>query len=151
VPGCRPTKRWLQILSLLFAQLFPGYCCVAQGDGGAGYPRGFAVSGGQAQNQAPNYPPPTPPPPPGNLAQSQAPTYPVDGVVENSLTHEPIARVLVEGMQDRVLTDDEGLRLVRGASFFRPGTRVLTFPRCRLSPAFQAEWKWRMEAALPPG
>ena len=35
-------------------------------------------------------------------------TYPVDGVVENSLTHRPIARVLVSGTSDEVLTDNQG-------------------------------------------
>jgi len=35
-------------------------------------------------------------------------TYPVDGVVENSLTHQPIARVLVSSMSDEVLSDNEG-------------------------------------------
>lgn len=35
-------------------------------------------------------------------------TYPVDGVVEDSITHHPIARVLVEGMNNAVLTDGQG-------------------------------------------
>jgi hypothetical protein len=41
-------------------------------------------------------------------AQDQQPTYPVTGVVENSVTHQPIARALVEAPHDAVLTDNEG-------------------------------------------
>lgn len=41
--------------------------------------------------------------------QDQRPTYPVSGVVENSLTHQPIARALVESPQaEAVFTDNEG-------------------------------------------
>ncbi len=45
-------------------------------------------------------------------AQEPAATYPVRGVVENSVTHQPIARALVEvdaaGNRDVVLTDSDG-------------------------------------------
>ena len=41
-------------------------------------------------------------------AQDAPATYPVDGVVENSLTHQPIARALVESVSDAVLTDNQG-------------------------------------------
>ncbi len=60
-------------------------------------------------------------------AQDARPTYPVTGVVENSLTHQPIARALVESQADAVLTDSEGrfeLHLPAGQmmiSFRRPG------------------------------
>lgn len=40
--------------------------------------------------------------------QAPIPTYPVRGVVLNSVTHQPIARVLVNGQQDAALTDSEG-------------------------------------------
>lgn len=105
MPGCRPTKRLLPILGICCAQLLLGYWCAAQGvsgGGGAGYSRGFAV--------------------PRDDAQNQPPTYTVDGVIKNSLTHEPIARVLVQGMQDKVLTDSEGrfeLQLPQGSFMIR--------------------------------
>lgn len=41
-------------------------------------------------------------------AQDAPPTFPVDGIVENSLTHQPIARALVESSSDAVLTDNQG-------------------------------------------
>src|SRR5580692_10148459 len=41
-------------------------------------------------------------------AQDAPATFPVDGVVENSLTHQPIARALVESVSDAVLTDNQG-------------------------------------------
>lgn len=102
MPGCRPTKRQLRILSMCCAQLLFAFGCAAQGDGGAGYSRGFVIHRDEAQDQAP--------------------TYPVDGVVQNSLTHEPIARVLVQGVQDKVLTDNEGrfeLQLPQGSFMIR--------------------------------
>jgi hypothetical protein len=60
-------------------------------------------------------------------AQETPATYPVDGVVENSLTREPIARALVQSNQDAVLTDSNGhfvLQLPAGAARItvrRPG------------------------------
>lgn len=60
-------------------------------------------------------------------AQDSRPTYPVNGTVENSLTHQPIARALVEMRSAAVLTDSEGrftLNLpagVSGVTFRRPG------------------------------
>ena len=61
-------------------------------------------------------------------AAQQAPsTFPVDGVVENSLTHQPVARALVESVADAVLTDLQGrfeLHLPEGTaelSVRRPG------------------------------
>jgi Carboxypeptidase regulatory-like domain len=42
------------------------------------------------------------------LAQDTTQTYPVHGVVLNSVTHQPIARVLVDGHQDAALTDNDG-------------------------------------------
>ncbi len=60
-------------------------------------------------------------------AQDSRPTYPVDGIVENSLTHEPIARAMVEAGSAAVLTDSEGrfeLHLPAGVAGFtvrRPG------------------------------
>ena len=43
------------------------------------------------------------------VAQQQQPTtYPVRGIVVNSLTHTPIARALVEAQADAVLTDSNG-------------------------------------------
>jgi hypothetical protein len=63
----------------------------------------------------------------------QAPiTYPVDGVVENSITHQPVARALVESNQDSVLTDSEGrfeLQLRAGLAHLivrRPGYLGMT-------------------------
>jgi hypothetical protein len=64
-----------------------------------------------------------------NLAApgQELPTYPVHGVVLNSLTHEPIARALVQAPDDSVLTDNEGhfeLNLpagVVGINIRRPG------------------------------
>ncbi len=41
-------------------------------------------------------------------AQDSAQTYPVHGVVMNSITHQPIARALVEEQSDAVLTDSNG-------------------------------------------
>ena len=43
-----------------------------------------------------------------NQIQYQQATYPVGGIVENSLTHQPIARVLVGSIGNDVLTDSEG-------------------------------------------
>lgn len=54
-------------------------------------------------------------------AQNQ-PTYPVGGVVLNSLTDQPIARVLVAGPSDALLTDSEGrfeLHLPEGTTSIR--------------------------------
>ena len=45
---------------------------------------------------------------PGCAAQEAATTYPVDGVVLNRLTHEPIARALVDATSDAALTDGDG-------------------------------------------
>jgi hypothetical protein len=45
---------------------------------------------------------------PASLAQNNPATYPVRGVVMNSLTHEPIARALVEAQGDGTLTDGNG-------------------------------------------
>ncbi|HEY0794336.1 MAG TPA: carboxypeptidase regulatory-like domain-containing protein [Acidisarcina sp.] len=45
---------------------------------------------------------------PAETPQAPAKTYPVRGVVLSSLTHQPIARVLVNGQQDAALTDSEG-------------------------------------------
>jgi hypothetical protein len=42
------------------------------------------------------------------LATAPTPTYAVHGVVENSITRQPIARALVEDRQDGVLTNSEG-------------------------------------------
>lgn len=98
--GCLPTRRLFWIPSLFCAQLLLAFHCTAQ-NGGVSYSRGFAGS---------------------RAGENQAPTYPVDGVVVNSLTHQPIARVLVTGMSDEVLTDDEGrfeLQLPRGAVMIR--------------------------------
>lgn len=100
VPGCLPTRRLLRVMSIVCAELLFVLACTAQNP--VSYSRGFAVSSDQAQYQAT--------------------TYPVDGVVENSLTHEPIARVLVAGLQDRVLTDNEGrfeLQLPKGTIMIR--------------------------------
>lgn len=41
-------------------------------------------------------------------AQDARPSHAVDGVVLDRLTHQPIARVLVGGQNDAVLTDNEG-------------------------------------------
>jgi hypothetical protein len=41
-------------------------------------------------------------------AQDAPQAYPVHGVVLNSITHQPIARVLVDANSDAVLTDNEG-------------------------------------------
>jgi hypothetical protein len=41
-------------------------------------------------------------------AQQQAESYPVRGIVENSVTHQPIARALVSAMDESVFTDNEG-------------------------------------------
>jgi hypothetical protein len=60
-------------------------------------------------------------------AQDAPATFPVDGVVENSLTHQPIARALVESASDRILTDNQGrfeLHLPNGNAYLsarRPG------------------------------
>jgi hypothetical protein len=40
--------------------------------------------------------------------QDTVATYPVRGVVLNSITHRPIARALVNGQEDAVLTDNDG-------------------------------------------
>ena len=59
--------------------------------------------------------------------QSPPPTYAVDGTVLDSLTRQPIARALVDGQNDAVLTDSEGrfeLHLPAGVnpiSVRRPG------------------------------
>jgi hypothetical protein len=61
------------------------------------------------------------------LAQEVPPSYPVRGVVLNSVTRQPIARVLVDGREDAVLTNSEGhfeLKLSEGTtqiSIRRPG------------------------------
>jgi hypothetical protein len=66
-------------------------------------------------------------------AQETPATYPVAGVVENSLTREPIARALVESNQDAVLTDSNGhfeLHLPLGVARItvrRPGYEGGTF------------------------
>jgi hypothetical protein len=60
-------------------------------------------------------------------AQDARLTYTVSGIVENSLTHQPISRALVEADSDAVLTDSEGrfeLHLPAGMSNLiarRPG------------------------------
>jgi hypothetical protein len=60
-------------------------------------------------------------------AQESPPSYPVRGVVLNSVTRQPIARVLVDGHEDVVLTNSEGhfeLNLSEGTtqiSIRRPG------------------------------
>lgn len=60
-------------------------------------------------------------------AQDTRPTYTVSGIVENSLTHQPISRALVEAGSDAVLTNSEGrfeLHLPAGMSSLnarRPG------------------------------
>jgi hypothetical protein len=60
-------------------------------------------------------------------AQEAPITFPVDGVVENSLTHQPIARALVESNAAAALTDSEGrfeLSLPAGVAYLgvrRPG------------------------------
>src|SRR5580700_5360480 len=60
-------------------------------------------------------------------AQEAPATYPVDGVVENIVTHQPIARALVESNATGVLTDNEGrfeLNLPAGVAYLgvrRPG------------------------------
>src|SRR5579863_100351 len=41
-------------------------------------------------------------------SQEDPQTYPVRGIVENSLTHQPVARALVEAGDQAVLTDGEG-------------------------------------------
>jgi len=41
-------------------------------------------------------------------AQEAAKVYEVQGVVLNSVTHQPIARALVDGQQDAILTDNDG-------------------------------------------
>jgi hypothetical protein len=67
------------------------------------------------------------------VAQETPALYPVDGVVENSLTREPIARALVETNQDAVLTDSNGhfeLHLPLGVARItvrRPGYEGGTF------------------------
>jgi hypothetical protein len=60
-------------------------------------------------------------------ADSAAPIYPVKGVVLNSVTHQPIARALVDAHETAVLTDNDGrfeLSLPAGGtqiSLRRPG------------------------------
>ena len=59
--------------------------------------------------------------------QDPAATYPVQGVVLNTLTHQPIARVLVDAIEDATLTDGDGhfeLKLPAGQRLInirRPG------------------------------
>ena len=61
------------------------------------------------------------------VQENSGQTYPVRGTVINSVTHQPIARVLANGQQDAVLTDGEGrfeLQLAAGSSVLqlqRPG------------------------------
>jgi hypothetical protein len=63
-------------------------------------------------------------------AQDAAATYPVRGVVLNNVTHQPIARVLVDANTDAVLTDNDGhfeLNLPEGqvqVNLRRPGYTV---------------------------
>ena len=63
----------------------------------------------------------------GSCAAQEPATFPVNGIVESSLTHQPIARALVEANSAAVLTDGEGrfeLRLPEGfanLSARRPG------------------------------
>jgi len=60
-------------------------------------------------------------------AQDAPKVYEVKGVVLNSVTHQPIARALVDGQQDAVLTDNDGrfeLHLAEGGTQIvvrRPG------------------------------
>ncbi len=58
-------------------------------------------------------------------AQNLAKTYPVGGVVEDSLTHQPIARVLVESGNDAMLNDSEG----RFEFNLRPGSQQIRLRR----------------------
>jgi hypothetical protein len=58
-------------------------------------------------------------------AQEAPATYAVDGVVENSVTQQPIARVLVEGRSDAVFTDGEG----RFELHLPPGVTPITLRR----------------------
>ena len=46
--------------------------------------------------------------PPPETPAGPVQAYPVRGVVLNSVTHRPVARALVNGQQDAVLTDSEG-------------------------------------------
>ena len=45
---------------------------------------------------------------PACMSQETPATYPVRGVVLNSITHRPIARALVDGHSDAALTDNDG-------------------------------------------
>lgn len=58
-------------------------------------------------------------------AQEAPATYAVDGVVEDSVTQQPIARVLVEGRSDAVFTDGEG----RFELHLPPGVTPITLRR----------------------
>jgi hypothetical protein len=58
-------------------------------------------------------------------AQNGANSYPVSGVVEDSLTHQPIARALVESGNDAMLTDSEG----RFEFHLRPGSQQIRLRR----------------------
>lgn len=58
-------------------------------------------------------------------AQQPPATYAVDGVVENSVTHQPVARVLVEGRSDAIFTDSEG----RFELHLPPGVTPITLRR----------------------
>ena len=65
-------------------------------------------------------------------AQDAPATYPVRGVVLNSLTKRPIARALVDGLSDAALTDNDGrfeINLTEGitnVSVRRPGYNATT-------------------------
>lgn len=64
------------------------------------------------------------------FAQNPPPLYPVAGIVENSLTHEPIARALVDANSQAMLTDSSGrfeLQLplgTTGITVRRPGYEI---------------------------
>ena len=79
-------------------------------------------------------------------AQESPPSYPARGVVLNSVTRQPIARVLVDGREDTVLTNSEGhfeLNLSDGTtqiSIRRPGYN---------STGFEAQHVVRVSANTP--